>query len=75
VSVRQAAEGRGLDREILRLAVPALGTLAADPLVSLVDTAYVGRLGRTPLAALGVAIAVFAVVFFMFNFLAYGALR
>lgn len=73
MSVREAAEGRGLDREILRLAVPALGTLAADPLVSLVDTAYVGRLGRTPLGALGVAIAVFSVVFFMFNFLAYGS--
>jgi len=61
-----------LDRDILRLAVPALGTLAADPIVSLVDTAFVGQLGKTPLAALGVSVAVFSVAFFLFNFLAYG---
>ncbi|MCP3998322.1 MAG: MATE family efflux transporter [bacterium] len=64
--------GRSLDREIFRLAVPALGTLAADPVVSLVDTAYVGQLGKTPLGALGVSVAVFSVAFFLFNFLAYG---
>ncbi len=65
-------KGRGLDREIFRLAIPALGTLAADPIVSLVDTAFVGQLGKTPLGALGVSVAVFSVAFFMFNFLAYG---
>ncbi len=65
-------KGRGLDREIFRLAVPALGTLAADPIVSLVDTAFVGQLGKTPLGALGVSVAVFSIAFFLFNFLAYG---
>jgi Na+-driven multidrug efflux pump len=34
------------DREILRLAVPALGSLAAEPLYVLADTAIVGHLGR-----------------------------
>ena len=34
------------DREILTLAVPALGSLAAEPLYILVDTAIVGHLGR-----------------------------
>lgn len=63
---------RKLDRAILGLAIPALGTLAADPLVSLIDTAFVGRLGKTPLGALGVATAVFSIAFFLFNFLAYG---
>lgn len=67
-----AASGRTLDRSIFQLAFPALGTLAADPLVSLIDTAFVGRLGKVPLAALGVATAVFSVAFFLFNFLAYG---
>ena len=43
------------DREILRLAVPALGALAAEPLYILVDTAIVGHLGRSQLAALGAA--------------------
>ncbi len=60
------------DREIAALALPALGALAADPIVSLIDTAWVGRLGAAPLGALGVASAVFAVAFFIFNFLAYG---
>ena len=63
---------RSHDRQILRLAVPALGALAADPLVSLVDTAFVGRLGSTELGALGVNTAVFALAFMLFNFLAYG---
>src|SRR5690606_9500297 len=60
------------DREILPLAVPALGTLAADPLVSLVDTAFVGRLGVVPLAALGVNASIFSLAFLVFHFLAYG---
>ena len=61
-----------LDREILTLALPALGALAADPLVSMVDTAFVGRLGVTPLGALGVNASVFSMAFVVFNFLAYG---
>lgn len=61
-----------MNRQILRLAVPALGSLAADPLVSLVDTAFVGRLGDSALASLGVNAAIFGVVFFLFTFLAYG---
>jgi MATE family multidrug resistance protein len=60
------------DRQILQLAVPALGALAADPLVSLVDTAFVGRLGTTELGALGVNAAVFTLAFALFSFLAYG---
>lgn len=60
------------DREIIGLAVPALGALAADPLVSIVDTVFVGRLGVTPLAALGVNTAIFSLAFVVFNFLAYG---
>jgi len=66
-------ERRTLDREIVKLAVPALGALAADPLVSLVDTAWVGRLGADALAVLGVATTVLVSFFFVFNFLAYGA--
>lgn len=61
-----------LDSEILRLTLPALGALAADPLVSMVDTAFVGRLGVVPLAALGVNTSIFALTFVVFNFLAYG---
>jgi putative MATE family efflux protein len=59
------------DRQILRFAIPALGTLAAEPLYVLVDTAVVGHLGRSQLAALGVAATVLSVLG-MFNFLQYG---
>ncbi|NNF39669.1 MAG: MATE family efflux transporter [Gemmatimonadetes bacterium] len=61
-----------MDGRIVALALPALGALAADPLVSIVDTAFVGRLGVVPLAALGVNTSVFALAFVVFNFLAYG---
>jgi putative MATE family efflux protein len=60
------------DREILRLALPALGALAAEPLYVLVDTAIVGHLGRPQLAALGLAGTVLAGAFTIFNFLTYG---
>ena len=60
------------DCEIFKLGIPAFGALAADPLVSLVDTAFVGRLGASELGSLAVAAAVFGVAFALFNFLAYG---
>lgn len=63
---------RAHDRRILTLGLPALGALAADPLVSLVDTAFVGRISTTALAALGIDAAIFGLAFFAFNFLAYG---
>jgi putative MATE family efflux protein len=59
------------DREIFRYAIPALGALAAEPTYVLVDTAIVGHLGRSQLAALGVAATVLSVLG-MFNFLQYG---
>ena len=62
----------GYDREILRLALPALGALAAEPLYVLADTAIVGHLGRPQIAALGLAGTVLAGAFTIFNFLTYG---
>ncbi|MEA1902123.1 MAG: MATE family efflux transporter [Actinomycetota bacterium] len=58
------------DRAILRLAIPALGALAIDPLLTLADTGFVARLGTTELAALGVDTAILGFAFFAFNFLA-----
>jgi putative MATE family efflux protein len=60
------------DREILRLAVPALGALAAEPVYVLVDTAIVGHLGVAPLAALAIAGTLLTGAFTLFNFLTYG---
>jgi putative MATE family efflux protein len=59
------------DREILALALPALGALAAEPLYVLADTAIVGHLGRPQIAALGLAGTVLTQVFALFNFLTY----
>lgn len=61
------------DRAIFRLAVPALGALAAEPLIGLVDTAFVGRLGEEPLAALGVVNGLLHLAFFVFIALAYAS--
>src|SRR4030081_3222434 len=58
-------------REILRLAVPALGALAAEPLYILADTAIVGHLGTRELSGLAVAGTVLTSAFTVFNFLAY----
>jgi putative MATE family efflux protein len=60
------------DRAIVRLALPALGALAAEPLYVLADTAIVGHLGRPQIAALGLAGTVLAGAFTVFNFLTYG---
>ncbi len=60
------------DREILRLAVPALGALAAEPLPALADTAIVGHLGTTELAALALAVALLTAIFSLSIFLTYG---
>ncbi|CAI0438232.1 unnamed protein product [Linum tenue] len=48
-----------LGLEILEIAIPAALALAADPIASLVDTAFIGHLGPVELAAVGIAIAVF----------------
>ncbi len=63
---------RPLDREILRLAVPALGALIAEPLYVLADTAVVGHLGAVPLAGLAVASSILLIGYALFIFLAYG---
>lgn len=70
--VRCGRRLRAADREILALAVPALGALVSEPLFLLVDSAIVGALGTEPLAGLGIAGAVLATAVNLFVFLAYG---
>jgi putative MATE family efflux protein len=60
------------DREIRRLAIPALGALAAEPLYLLVDTAIVGHLGTRQLAALAIAATVLTTLVSLCIFLTYG---
>jgi putative MATE family efflux protein len=60
------------DGEILRLALPALGALAAEPLYLLADTAIVGHLGTPQLAALALAATVLSNLVALCIFLTYG---
>ncbi|HUN37596.1 MAG TPA: MATE family efflux transporter [Trebonia sp.] len=61
--------GRELDRRIAMLAIPALGSIAAEPLYNLADTAIVGQLGRVPLDSLAIATSALAVVAWVSIFL------
>ena len=61
------------DRPIAALALPALGSLVAEPLYVLVDTAVVGRIGTDELAGLALASTVLLTVHSLMIFLAYGA--
>ncbi len=64
--------GSPYDREIIGLAVPALGALAAEPLYLLADTAIVGHLGTPELAALALAATVLTTLVSLCIFLTYG---
>jgi putative MATE family efflux protein len=59
-------------REVVALALPALGALAAEPLYVLGDTAIVGHLGRVPLAGLAIAGTLLSEVVGLCMFLEYG---
>ncbi|MFE3642283.1 MATE family efflux transporter [Streptomyces sp. NPDC059169] len=59
------------DREIIALALPAFGSLVAEPLFVMVDSAIVGHLGTSQLAGLGIAAALLMTAVSVFVFLAY----
>ena len=63
------ASAADLDRRIARLAVPALGAIAAEPLYNLADTAIVGHLGRAQLDALALATSALSIVVWLAIFL------
>lgn len=59
-------------REVLALAVPAFLALVSEPVFLLADSAIVGHLGTTQLAALGIAGAVISTAVGLCIFLAFG---
>ena len=62
----------GTTRRLLALSASAIVVLAAEPLYVLIDTAIVGHLGSVPLAGLGVAGALMALLTVMGTFVEYG---
>ncbi|PUZ53290.1 hypothetical protein GQ55_5G041400 [Panicum hallii var. hallii] len=59
MNIRSVFKLDELGGEVLGISLPASLALTADPLASLIDTAFIGRLGSVEIAAVGVAIAVF----------------
>jgi putative MATE family efflux protein len=64
-----SAAARAIDRRLLSLAVPAMFTLAAEPLYVLADTAIVGHIGTGALGGLGLAAIVLTTASGMCNVL------
>lgn len=59
-------------RTLAALAIPTVISLVAEPVAGIADTAFIARLGASPLAALGVATTLLSGVIWVFNFLGIG---
>jgi len=68
---RAESARRTVDRDILRLAIPSLGALIAEPLFLLTDSAFIARVSTTSLAGLGLASTVLTTIVGLAIFLAY----
>lgn len=66
-----ASARRIVDRDILRLALPSLGALIAQPLFVLTDSAFVAHVSTDALAGLGLASTIVTTVVSLSVFLAY----
>lgn len=66
-----SGSNRSMARQILALAIPALGALIAEPLFLLADTAIIGHLGVSELAGAGLGITVIQTAVGLMIFLAY----
>lgn len=63
------APASSLTRQVLTLALPALGALIAEPIFVLVDSAMVGHLGSAELAGLGLGSTIIQTLVGLFVFL------
>lgn len=68
---REERARRTVDRDILRLAIPSLGALIAEPMFLLVDSSFIARVSTTSLAGLGLASTVLTTIVGLAIFLAY----
>lgn len=63
------SETRQMVKEIAAIALPSLGGMLLDPIMSLIDTACVGQVSTTALAAMAPCTSIFQFAFFAFFFL------
>lgn len=68
---RKNSELRRIDRTISSLALPSLATLLAEPLLIMVDSAMVGRLGTSSLAGLSLSSTILTAIVGICIFLTY----
>ncbi|EYU38023.1 hypothetical protein MIMGU_mgv1a003929mg [Erythranthe guttata] len=59
--------GTDVRRELIMLSLPAIGGQAIEPMVQLMETAYIGHLGSVDLASAGISISLFNIVSKLFN--------
>ena len=72
MGVQPRTASRAMHRELVGIALPAFGALVAEPLFLLADSAIIGHLGTSELAALGAASAVLLNAVLLCVFLSYG---
>ncbi|KAK4437564.1 protein DETOXIFICATION 45, chloroplastic [Sesamum alatum] len=63
-STSQSKDAR---HELIMLSLPAIGGQAMEPMVQLMETAFIGRLGSVELASAGVSISLFNIIAKLFN--------
>ena len=61
-----------VNKQILSLSLPTLGFMIIAPLLTSIDTAFVGRLGTISLASLSISSTILTTSFSVFIFLSYG---
>ncbi|KAL2493514.1 MATE efflux family protein 3 [Forsythia ovata] len=61
------SQSKGVIHELIMLSLPAVAGQAIEPLVLLMETAYIGRLGSVELASAGVSLSLFNIISKLFN--------
>ncbi|KAL8060098.1 hypothetical protein ABFX02_02G001800 [Erythranthe guttata] len=64
---KETCKPKDVRRELIMLSLPAIGGQAIEPMVQLMETAYIGHLGSVDLASAGISISLFNIVSKLFN--------
>ncbi|KAL0291466.1 UNVERIFIED_CONTAM: protein DETOXIFICATION 45, chloroplastic [Sesamum radiatum] len=61
------SQSKDVKHELIMLSLPAIGGQAMEPMVQLMETAFIGRMGSVELASAGVSISLFNIIAKLFN--------